>query len=121
MSNFEYSQATWDWIKAEEEREEEAYREYLKLEKFQRELQWYKEAINSANKNYAQFLLSQDFVFITEQSCYYWTKYLAVHNTYIARVKEHGRDYYNREEGLEPIPNWAIIEITEEVYKAKGE
>lgn len=120
MSNFEYSQATLDWIKADEEREEEVRIEYLRLEKFQRELQWHKEAINSANREYAQFLLEQGFEFITEQSCYYWTKYLAVHNTYIARVKEYGRDYYNREEDLEPIPDWAIIEITQEVYEAKG-
>lgn len=49
--NFEYSQATLDWIKAGEEREEEAYQEYLKRGRFEEKLQWHKEAINSANKN----------------------------------------------------------------------
>lgn len=42
MSNFEYSKATLDWIKAGEEREEEAHREYLKRKKFEEELQWHK-------------------------------------------------------------------------------
>jgi len=73
------------------------------------------EIIKAANKEYHRFLLDQGFTFTTEQSCYYWTTYLAVHRSFIDRVIEHGRDYYNREEGLEPIPDWAIIEITKEV------
>jgi len=73
------------------------------------------EAIKAANKEYRRFLLDQDFIFTTEQSCYYWTTYLAVHKSFIDRFIEHGRDYYNKEEGLEPIPDWAIIEITKEV------
>lgn len=106
--NFEYSQATLDWIKAGEERKEEEYQEYLKREKFKDDLRYYQEAINSANKKYAQFLLSQDFEFITDNKYYYWTVYLAIHKDYVETAREH-------------IPDWAIREITEEVYNAKGE
>lgn len=112
MSNFEYSQATWDWIKAGEEREEEAYQEYLRREKFEKELQWHKETINSANKEYAQFLLSQGFVLIDEGT-YSDEHWYAIHKDYV----EIYVDCWDRWK----IPDWAIIEITEEVYEAKGE
>ena len=109
----EYSKATLDWIKAEEKREEEAYEEYLKREKFQRELQWYKEAINSANKNYAQFLISQDFVLINE-GMYSDEHWYAIHKDFVEIYVEESWDRWK-------IPDWAIIEITKEIYEVKGE
>lgn len=108
-----------------EEKKEELYN-YLsafeeslvseQIKEIQKGIEKHKEKVKIANREYHDYLASQGFEFIEKNDCYYWTNYLAVHKDYIERVKEYGREYYDLEEGLKPIPDWAIIEVPKEVY-----